>query len=137
MYKKINHQNLLPKMKINTYLKPWIRIYRLYQNTSGATIYIYHFNLVLQQISLYLKINYFPSYITQLKIWISNILFFTQTIQREKCYIKSYCRIKRLQNILCTPESFNTIISHQLFDYTITFVNSQRWNTNSKGNFVL
>ena len=25
----------------------------------------------------------------------------------------------------CIPESFNTNISHQLFDYTITFVNSQ------------
>ena len=25
----------------------------------------------------------------------------------------------------CIPESFNTNISHQLFDYTITFVNPQ------------
>ena len=28
-------------------------------------------------------------------------------------------------------------ISHQLFDYTINFVNSQRENTNSKSDFVL
>ena len=35
------------------------------------------------------------------------------------------------------PESFNTNISHQLFDYTITFVNSQRSYTNSKDDFVL
>ena len=35
------------------------------------------------------------------------------------------------------PESFNTNISRQLFDYKITFVNSQRENTNSKGDFVL
>ena len=28
-------------------------------------------------------------------------------------------------------------ISNQLFDYTITFVNSQHYNTNSKGDFLL
>ena len=28
-------------------------------------------------------------------------------------------------NNICIQESFNTIISHKLFDYTITFVNSQ------------
>ena len=27
--------------------------------------------------------------------------------------------------VFCLPESFNTNISHQLFDYKITFVNSQ------------
>ena len=31
---------------------------------------------------------------------------------------------KTYKNI-CIPESFNTNILHQLFDYTITFVNSQ------------
>ena len=31
---------------------------------------------------------------------------------------------------------FNANISHQLFDYTITFVNLQRENTNSKGDFI-
>ena len=36
----------------------------------------------------------------------------------------------------CKLESFNINISHQLFDYKITFVNSQRENTNSKGDFV-
>ena len=35
------------------------------------------------------------------------------------------------------PESFNTKISCQLFDYKIFFVNSQRENTNSKGDDVL
>ena len=34
-------------------------------------------------------------------------------------------------------ESFNKKISHQLLDYKRTFVNSQRENTNSKGDFVL
>ena len=28
-------------------------------------------------------------------------------------------------NNLCIPENFNTNISHQLFDYSINFVNSQ------------
>ena len=37
---------------------------------------------------------------------------------------------------VCIPESFNTNILHQLFDYTITLVNSQRQNTNSNGIFV-
>ena len=35
------------------------------------------------------------------------------------------------------PESFNTNISHQLFDFKITFVNSKLENINSIGNFVL
>ena len=39
--------------------------------------------------------------------------------------------------VICIPESFNSSISHQLFDYTITFVNSQLLNTNSKGGYVL
>ena len=37
----------------------------------------------------------------------------------------------------CIPESFNTKISHQLFDFKITFVNSHSENKNSKGDFVL
>ena len=35
-------------------------------------------------------------------------------------------------NIFCLPENFNTNILHQLFDYTLTFVNSHHQNTNSK-----
>ena len=38
---------------------------------------------------------------------------------------------------LIITERFNTNISHQLFDYRITFMNSQCENTNSKGDFVL
>ena len=41
-----------------------------------------------------------------------------------------------MYNIIYIPESFNTNISHQLFDYKITFVNSQHKNINSKGDFV-
>ena len=37
----------------------------------------------------------------------------------------------------CIPESFNTNISQQLFDYRLTFVNSQRKNTKSKGDLIL
>ena len=40
---------------------------------------------------------------------------------------------KRHNNKLFIPESFNTIVSHQLFDYK----NSQHENTNSKDDFVL
>ena len=40
-------------------------------------------------------------------------------------------------NVICIPDSFNTNISQQLFDYTIIFVNSQRLNSTSKGDFVL
>ena len=39
---------------------------------------------------------------------------------------------KVIKNSICIPESFNTNISHQVFDYKITFVNSQYENSNSK-----
>ena len=45
--------------------------------------------------------------------------------------------IRSLIKLLYIPESFNTNISHQLFNYRITFKNSQLENTNSKGDFVL
>ena len=44
---------------------------------------------------------------------------------------------EEFKKLIFIPESFNTEISHQLFDNTLTFVNSQHWNTNSKGDFVL
>ena len=40
--------------------------------------------------------------------------------------------IKLITKNICEPESFNTNISHQLFDYTITFENSHHENTYSK-----
>ena len=43
--------------------------------------------------------------------------------------------IQKNNNSYCIPESFNTNISQQLFDYIITFVNSTK-NTDSKDNFV-
>ena len=55
-----------------------------------------------------------------------NVSFFIQITQ-----------IVLKKNIFCISESFNTNISHQIFDYKITIVNSHLENTNSKGNFVL
>ena len=43
--------------------------------------------------------------------------------------------LKASDLLLCVPESFNMNISHELFDYTITFVNPQHQNTNSQGDF--
>ena len=45
-----------------------------------------------------------------------------------------YSMISKIKSI-CIPESFNTNISYQLFDYKITFINSQHENTNSNGDF--
>ena len=42
--------------------------------------------------------------------------------------------VQELKSI-CIQKSINTNISHQLFNYKITFVNCER--TNSKGDFVL
>ena len=42
-----------------------------------------------------------------------------------------------LQNNLCIQESFNTNISHKLFSYKITFLNSHQENTNSKCDLVI
>ena len=41
-------------------------------------------------------------------------------------------RCKQVHKIICIPESFNTNISLQLFNYKITLVYSQHWNANSK-----
>ena len=38
--------------------------------------------------------------------------------------------------IIFSPTVYQTNILHQLFDYTINFVNSQHMKTNSKGDFV-
>ena len=43
---------------------------------------------------------------------------------------KNYYNIKKIgkickKNVFCIPDIFNMNISHKLFDYTITFVNSQ------------
>ena len=43
---------------------------------------------------------------------------------------------KSTNDNICIPESFNTNISHQPFEYNVTFVNSHLENTISKGDFV-
>ena len=39
-------------------------------------------------------------------------------------YYSTYNSLLQDNNIFCIPESINANISHQLFDYKITFVNS-------------
>ena len=87
-------------------------LYSLYTVTlyNSYTYYNYHCFLLL----LYIKV-----------FQIANIF--------QKIYLEGDFPFKTF----CIPESFNTNISHQLFDYTITFVNTQHYNTNSKGDFVL
>ena len=40
-------------------------------------------------------------------------------------------------NTICIPESFDTNISHQLFELEITLVNSQHKNANSNDDFEI
>ena len=44
---------------------------------------------------------------------------------------------KKIVKLFCITESLNMNISHQLFEYKITFAHSQLENTNSKGDFVV
>ena len=64
----------------------------------------------------------------------SNNIFLSDVVSKLKSFKPNI-----IQNLICfcIPESFITNISHQVFDYKITFVYSQRKNTNSKRNFVL
>ena len=52
------------------------------------------------------------------------------------CGVEKNFKLEMCINLFCRPESFNMNISHQLFYYKITFVNSQHENTNSKSDFV-
>ena len=54
----------------------------------------------------------------------------------NKCFVKINVLLIK-ENTFSIPEGFNTNISHQLFNYTITFVNSQHTNSNLKGDFIL
>ena len=55
-------------------------------------------------------------------------------IDLNRFIYNKWCMFK---HFLLYTRSFNTNISHQSFDYTITFMNSPHYNTNSKGDFVL
>ena len=57
--------------------------------------------------------------------------------KENKQNVKSNLNKKKHFKFFFIPESFHSNITHQLFDYILTFVNSQRENTNSKGDFVL
>ena len=58
----------------------------------------------------------------------------TLNIKINEVNIKSFTQNNKY---ICLPENFNTNISHQFFDYIMTFMNSQHQNKNSKGDFVL
>ena len=64
-------------------------------------------------------------------------------VRREKICINNptvnqnnICASKMCTNS-CITENFNMNISHQLFDYMITFVNSQPYSTRLKVDFLL
>ena len=67
---------------------------------------------------------------------ISLLITMLLTCQIVCTYIYNFAIDIQFGNFLFT-RNFNTNISHQIFDYSITFVNSQHKNTNSKGDFVL
>ena len=55
----------------------------------------------------------------------------------QKALIRTFRTSFLNESNLSILESFNTNISYQLFDYKITFVNSQLEKTNSKDDFEL
>ena len=63
------------------------------------------------------------------------MLTYALKIEQYNVILKNYTKL--ILNNIFISESFNTSISHQLFDYKITFHNSQLENTKSKGDFVL
>ena len=73
------------------------------------------------------------------RLWLlfSSFLFPHLLKKREEEKENEVVKIVIKINAFQTGHSFNTSISHQLFDNKITLVNSQRENTNSKGDFVL
>ena len=46
------------------------------------------------------------------------------------------CSKNQLKKVFCIPESTNMNISHQLFEYKITFMNSRQENKNSRGDIT-
>ena len=73
------------------------------------------------------------------KIQIEKAIQIKYKYASEKHYINSNILTKwnyiQPRNSFLYTRNFDTIISHQLFDYKI--MNSQHKNTDSKGNFVL
>ena len=56
-----------------------------------------------------------------------SFLFIQENVNNRMNYVGPTIKLidYKWLNTLSIPESFNANISHQLFDYTITFVNSQ------------
>ena len=74
-----------------------------------------------------------PFYSFGLRVFFLTRYFDYTKTEYEFClsFILQFYYISKVIIFFCIPESFNTNILHQLFDYKITFLNSQ------KGNFVL
>ena len=78
-------------------------------------------------------------------IEIAYIVAYTESVAHTVAYTNSVSVVEthlaQRNNIsnsnICKPKSFNTYISHQLFEYEITCVNSQHENLHSIGDFVL
>ena len=51
-----------------------------------------------------------------------SLLLIAATLPVSLCFV---VKVVQVSSSLVIPESFNTNISHQIFEYTITFVNSQ------------
>jgi hypothetical protein len=81
-------------------------------------------------------VNSWPIFINMVKILEKDIFFSMIYCSRTKKFHndKFSSNYEYLQDkAVFLLESFNTNISHQLFDYTKTFVNLQHKNTNLKG----
>ena len=86
--------------------------------------------LILENVSGVAKRSFKGSLFTSKNIYLQN----RHDRYWKTAYLKFLVKMIYVEYI---PESFNIDISYQLFDYKITYVNSQRKNTISKGDFVL
>ena len=126
----------IPKLSLSLYKNSPMQIYG-------------RFVLVSLKVILYISLHYLSlSFIMGLKkvilikkviisICLSDLIYFEP---QQDVSGWNYCMIEKNFlncNIFCIPESFTTNISHQLFDYKITFVNSQLEKTNFKSDFIL
>ena len=59
------------------------------------------------------------------KLFLSFSLFLFPSKREKQYHTKVDFGIPLIFNTFCIPENYNTNISHQLFDYTLTFLNSK------------
>ena len=75
------------------------------------------------------------AYIVVYRESVAHTVAYTDSVSGVEIHLTQRNNISN--SYICKPESFNTYISHQLFEYEITCVNSQHENLHSIGNFVL